>query len=363
LAKHNLPVPKSFDQLLDVLEALKKIYPDSRPWSTRNGTRQLLTTTAYMLGSGFGTPEYEGDSVVYYDREKNGGTYICGPATPEFKTVLKFFADAYRRGVLNPDYATDTADTFRARLNSGQSFFYNDNSSFAVDYTNVLRQTIPDASLEFIPFMTNSYGQRRAISYTDDLRPVIFAMRKDIKNPDQVIQFIDWMYSDEGRAITNYGKEGVSFRYNAQHVPEFIPEYIDRFRNQPSVYYAAFSDAGITCNNFSPIGGNTKQVIEINKMVGNWEGANANYWNLVQEEHKPGNALVSPWAPPPFTKAQLDRVTELKLALSTYLDQEYDKYILGREPIDNWDRVIEQAVRLGARELEDIYNRANAAYK
>jgi ABC-type glycerol-3-phosphate transport system substrate-binding protein len=314
-----------------------------------------------MLGSGFGTPEYDQSSVLYYDRKQ--GKYICGPATPEFKTVLKFFADAYRRGVLNPDYAIDTNDVFRSRLNSGQSFFYNDNTSFNIDYTNVLRQTTPDATLEAISFMTNSYGQRRAISYTDDLRPDVIALRADIKDPDQVIKFIDWLYSDEGRDITNYGKEGLTFRYNAQGKAEYIPEYVNRFLGQPSVYYAFFSDAGITCNVFSPIGGNSKCLIEVYKIIGSWAGQTENYWNLVQEEHKPGNALESPWAPPPLTKAQLERSNELKLALNTYLDQEYDKYILGKEPIDNWDKVIAEAVRLGARELEDIYNTANAAFK
>lgn len=361
LAKHNLQMPQSFAQLLDVLEALKKAYPDSRPWSTRNGTRSLFTTTAYMLGSGFGTPEYEPNTPIYYDRSQ--GKYIYGPATPEFKTVLQYFADAYRRGVLNPDYAIDNADVFRSRLNSNQSFFYLDNTSFAVDYSNNLRKTIPDATLEFIPFLENSYGQRRAISYTDDIRPPQFGIRADIRDPDQVIKFMDWLYSDEGAAITNYGQEGVTFRYNAQGKPEYIPEYIRRFANEPSPTYSAFSDAGITNLVFSPIGGNSKNNIEIYKILGGWAGPQENYWNLVQSEHRAGGPLESPWAPPPFTKAQLDRANEIKMALDTYLNQEFDKYILGREPIANWDRVIAEAVRLGARELEEIYNTANAPYK
>ena len=40
------------------------------------------------------------------------------------------------------------------------------------------------------------------------------------------------------------------------------------------------------------------------------------------------------------------------------LEQEYNKYIMGVEPIDNWDSVIERANKLGARELEEIYNNA-----
>ena len=97
-------------------------------------------------------------------------------------------------------------------------------------------------------------------------------------------------------------------------------------------------------------------------MTGNWEGQNANYWTLYDQEMKSG-ALHQPEAPPPFTAAQRERVNQLMTGLQNYLNQEYDKYILGREPIANWDRVIAECVRLGARELEDIYNTANAPFK
>jgi hypothetical protein len=212
--------------------------------------------------------------------------------------------------------------------------------------------------------MSNSYGQRRVISYGSELGDRFWVLRSDIKDPDTVIKFMDWLYSDEGSDITNYGKEGVSFRYNAQHKAEYIPEYVQGFKDQPSVYYSAFSDAGVGKLNFALHGGNTEQIFEVHKIMGTWAGANEKFWTFMATEGKPNTgAFVQPTAAPPLTKAQNDRATELTLALTTYLDQEYDKYILGKEPIDNWDRVIEQAVRLGARELEGIYNTANAPYK
>ncbi len=45
LEKHGLPIPQTFDELLDTLAKLKEIYPDSIPWTTRKGTSQLLDTT------------------------------------------------------------------------------------------------------------------------------------------------------------------------------------------------------------------------------------------------------------------------------------------------------------------------------
>ena len=233
-----------------------------------------------------------------------------------------------------------------------------------MDYTNALRTNIkdPNATLEVIPFMTNSYGQRRAVSYTNDIRMTGFAIRADAKNPEELVKFLDWTYSKEGIDITNYGKEGVTFRYNSQGIAEYLPEFVNRFLGRPSVYYAVFTEAGVTMAAFAPVGGNSKNLIEVNKIIGNWAGPNERYWNLVQEEHRNG-ALKTPMAAPPFTAAQMSRITQLRQALDNYIDQEFDKFILGREPINNWDRVIAECIRLGSRELEEIYNTANAPYR
>jgi ABC-type glycerol-3-phosphate transport system substrate-binding protein len=359
LTKHNLPVPKTFDQLLDVLEALKKQYPESRPYTLRNGaTLQHFKTSAYMLGSGFGS------NGLYFDFDVGGGKYVYGPATKEFKVVLKFFADAYRRGVFDPDYATSTSQQFQAKLTSGQAFFFNDNSGFSIDYTNLLRKIEPNASLEFIPYLTNSFGQRRAMAYNTTTNDTFWALRADLKEPETIIKFADWLYGSEGSDITNYGKEGVSFKYNAQGKPEFMPEYVDKFKDRSPVYYAVFSDAGITKLNFSFWAANTECSFAIQKIAGVWDDFADRYWAKAAQENVPGSgALVQPVLDPPLSNADAERVKDITLALSTYLEQEYNKYIMGNEPIDNWDRVIVQAERLGARELEDIYNKANAPYK
>jgi putative aldouronate transport system substrate-binding protein len=359
LEKHNIAVPANFDGLLDALEALKRLYPNSRPYTVRNGaTLQHFKTSAYMLGSGFGS------NGLYYDHDVEGGKYIYGPATKEFKTVLQFFADAYRRGIFDPDYAITTSQQFQAKMTSGQSFYFNDNSGFSIDYTNLLKKVEPAARLEMIPYLAKSFGQRRAVSYDTTTNDKLWVVRADIKEPETIVKFIDWLYGKEGSDITNYGKEGVSFRYNAQGQPEFIQEYVDRFKDRSPVYYAVFSDAGITKLNFSLWAANTECSFAIQKMVGIWDDFADRYWNLAAKENLPGSgALVQPVLDPPLSTEDAERVKDITLALTTYLEQQYNKFIMGVEPVDNWDAVIEQAVRLGARELEDIYNKANAPFK
>ena len=69
---------------------------------------------------------------------------------------------------------------------------------------------------------------------------------------------------------------------------------------------------------------------------------------------------MPPKIAPSLTTEESERATDILMELTTVLEQEYNKYIMGLEPIDNWDSVIAHCEELGARELEDIYNTALA---
>lgn len=359
LEKHNIKTPETFDELLDALEKLKEIYPDSIPWTGRKGTNQLLKTASYMLGSGYSGSS--NGSGLYYDYDVNGGSYVFGPATQEFKAVLSYFNEAYERGLLDPDFATTTAEQFESKLSSGKSFFYIDNSGFAMNYTKSLRDSgVEDAKMMVLPIPENSFGQRRAISYAKVFPGRNYAINAGSKNIKEIIKLIDWMYSKEGSDISNYGVEGYSFEYNAQGEPEFKPEFLEQFRDAtPSSYYAVYSELGITKLNFSLWACNTRTWFEIEKSLGNWDEVSDEYWSIIESD----DAYQDNYIEPPLTSEQSKRVKEITIDLNTMLEQEYNKFIMGIEPIENWDKVIEKAKKLGVDELVAIYNEANTVYK
>ncbi len=351
LEKNNLPVPQTFDELLDTLEKLHTRYPDSIPYTGRKGTKQFLKTTSYMLGSGFGS------DGIYYDFDKK--RYIYGPASQEFKTVLSWLADAYRRGILDPDYATSTGEQLQSKMSNGRALFYLDNSAFGpMSYNKALR-SVPgceDAKLQIIPIPENRYGQRRAITYEKELAGSFYAINAQSKHIDTIIKLLDWMYSDRGRTITNYGVEGYSFTYNAEGKPEYKLDYLEKFRDaKPSSYYAVFSDLGVTKLNFTPYTINDT-LIEIQKALGQWDGTSEEFWDIVYSDP----AYHSPKVDPSFTEEETEQVTEIMMRVETMLEQVYDKFIMGQEPIAKWDEIIAKEEAMGVRELEKIYNDAEA---
>lgn len=354
LEENNIPIPQTFDELLDALAELKKIYPDSIPWACRQGTGQLLRTTAYMLGSGHG--DNGRGQGMYWDEDK--GQYIYGPASEEFKTVLAYLNKAYEMGVLDPEYATTDANSLATNASSGKSFFFCDNSGFGQNYTNELRKIdgLENATFQIIPIPENSYGQRRAVSYSTTFTK-LFAVNAGAKNKEELIKFIDWMYSPEGSDITNYGVEGVSFQYNEAGEPEYIPEYVMQFKDaSPSDYYALYTDLGVTKLDWCLWACNTKTQFEIQKITGSWTEVSDEYWKIIDAD----DAYVEPHMSPSFTTEESERMQELTTDLDTFFTQEYDKYIMGSASLDDWDELIKRAEEKGVRELEQIWNDAEA---
>lgn len=351
LEKHNIKTPDTFDELLDALAKLKEIYPDSAPWSMRSGTVKNIQKVAYMLGSGYG------DNGIYYDYDVDGGRYVFGPATKEFKNVLSYLNKAYKMGVLDPDYAVATKQQWEEKLTSGKSFFFLDNSGFGLNYTNNLRKSDPDAKFQVLPILANQDGVRRAIFYATTFTGGMYAISGKVKDPDTVIKFIDWMYSEEGSNISNFGVEGQTFELDANGEPQFIADYVVNFKDaQPSPYYAIYSDLGITKLNFSLWACNTMTQFQIEKLTGTWSDLYDEYWGIVGSDP----AYVEPVMDPPLTSEEADRVKDILASMNTMLEQEYDKFILGVKDISEYDSVIEKAKEMGALELEQIYNDALA---
>ena len=353
LEKHNIPTPTTFEELLDTLIQLKEIYPDSTPWIGRKGTLQLLATTSYMLGSGFGSRT----NPMYWDEDE--GKYIFGPADEKFKSVLDYLNRAYEADVLDPEFATQTQETMEAKLQSGKSFFYVDNSGFGQNYTKILQQVEgqEDGMLQLLPTLENSYGQRRAVSYAEFFIGRFYGINAGCKNMDALIKFIDFLYSEEGSNITNYGKEGYSFELDENGEPQYIQSYLEQFKGaQPSSYYAVYSDLGVGKLDLDFWACNTETQFKIQKALGEFSPDVEEYWNIIQND----DAYVEPHLEPAFTTEEAEQIADILTDVTTYLETQYNDFIMGVKDISEWDNVIAELEARDVRKLEEIYNQAEA---
>ncbi|WP_240418266.1 extracellular solute-binding protein [Paenibacillus periandrae] len=356
LKKHNLPTPKNFDELLTVLAELKKIYPDSTPFSARKGSgpiHQLFKTMSYMLGSGVGS-----GNGIYFDKDVNGGQYVYGQGTPEFKNVLAYLNKAFTMGVLDKDYAVATQQQWTEKLTSGKSFFFMDNSGFALDYTKQLQKAVPDGKLELIPIPEYKPGKARAEFYATTItNDRIFAISSKAKDPETLVKLIDWMYTEKASNLMNYGVEGVHHTLDEKGQPKLNSDYVMKFKDgQPTAFYAMYSDLGSGKLSFTPWFSNSEPQVQVEKLTGNWSDMHEQFWKTIAND----KAYHDPYLEPPLTKEEAARVKEILVNLNTMLEQEYDKFIMGVKKLDEYDAVMKKARDSGGAELEKIYNGALA---
>lgn len=85
-----------------------------------------------------------------------------------------------------------------------------------------------NTGIEWLPCynLTDRNGSRALnIQYKSGYN--IVAVNADVKNPQEVVDFIDYMASRDGKLAWNYGIEGVHFDFNENGIPVIRPEWTE----------------------------------------------------------------------------------------------------------------------------------------
>ena len=344
LEKNNLPLPATTEELLESMIKLKELYPESQPWTSRGSTEALLNRSSYMLGAGFN---------MYYEPQIGAWTY--GQATENFKVILNYLNRAYKAGVLDVDYATMNNQLWQEKMNTGKSFMYIENPGFSRGMTANLRATDPDALLTMAPIPANSVtNSARALRYPSP-EDSFFIISADVENPEVIVSLFDYLYSDEGAVLTNFGIEGLSFFYDENGSPQFIPEYAMQFANEASPSYAIMSALGSGQLGLAPRFMNTHMETSLNNALGLKEDLVLKHIN---ESLNTDPAFEAAVINPPLTEDENEIVTDILSRAKTYLLTEYDQFIIGEKSVDQWDDVIAQLQSMDIQKVIDIYNTA-----
>ncbi|MCY9660169.1 extracellular solute-binding protein [Paenibacillus chondroitinus] len=355
LDKLGLKKPTTYDELYQVMKKMKEANPDSYPFTARaanglTGTENLINPISFAFGSGYTT--FNGTKVYYEPKDK---TYKFGPAMPEFKEAITWLNKLYKEKLLDPDYATATSQIWQEKLNSGKSFYFQDNNGFASTFNINLQKKDPNAKFDMLDTMTTPSGAKRNLIYALGHLSESYVVNAKVKNPEQVVQFMDWFYSQEGIEVTNFGVKGEDFTgENGDYklTDAVVNKYKDR---QPSAFYALQSEygtgyLGLGLNNDDHAGlpFNTKEWVDWNNKASKGLAAGENV-QFVND--------------PPFTKDEREKLKQIRTQLDAYLAQNMDKFIVTDGALKDWDNFVKQLKSKGADDIVKIYNDALARVK
>jgi len=352
-----LEAPTNFDELFDVLVALKEANPDATVWTNRNGTKRLLQLNAYPMGSGYN---------IYFDKDVDGGKWLFGAIHPEFRDVLDYFARAYEAGIIDPDFAITTADQWHEKQSNGKGLYAWENMSFGVRWNLALRDSDPDATWAPLYTLDGARGPRQ--TQYGGLRNG-YAIGANTADPVRMIKLLDWMMTPIGLEVTNLGIEGQHFTRTGD-LPdtiedwsisgiesvlnpanyELLPEVSEEFGAKTDPFRSYQSETGTGLLDF---------VSMIDSSVTYWwdpPGETDEWYDLTNSD--PG--LFEPVLQPPFTNEEAETIKDITTNLDSLLLPAYDKVILGQMSLEEYDAIVEQAIEMGAQELEEIFNAAQA---
>lgn len=343
LNKHNLKTPATFDELYDVLKKLKEAYPDSTPWSAR-GLGSIMDAVSFGMGGGYG---------MYFDPDVQGGSYVYGTAKPAFKEALTYLNKLYNEKLLDPDFAVNTQQKWAEKMSSGKAFFYFDNNTFAVNYNQALQQQNKEARIDLIPYLKNSQGKVRGFAYPKaGWISELYAVSSKVKDPAGVVKFYDWLYSEEGTQVTNFGLLGETYEL-VNGKPKMLATVLDKYKAAADPARAMLSELGTGYLSLAAHVDETPIIQVSNPDLVRWGE---------QIDKDPGSKIRAPSLKPPFTDEENEKIKQINSKLSP-ITADVVKFIMGAKPLSEFDSFAKALNDNGATELEKIFNTAQGRTK
>lgn len=216
------PEIKTLESLLPVLKEMQDKQPESdtgkktyaislfKDWD--GNMMCLAKQPACMYGY-----DEQGFLLVNADATKTQSILEDGG---EYKRVLKWFYDANQLGILDPDSTTQNYDTLFQKYQDGAVLFspwpWLGQAAYNTTEHKQEGKGFMIAPMQDMDIF--SYGAAPGLKY-------VMAVGSKCKDPDRVMDFIDWLYSPEGISLacaqvsSTCGPEGVTWEFDDQNRP------------------------------------------------------------------------------------------------------------------------------------------------
>lgn len=211
----NLDMPQSYDEYYDVLTAFKNEKGCSAPLQINAGLSNQL------WAMGFGTNGALGDHDNNYDWFGSiDDTVVFWPATENFREYLETMQKWYVEGLVDSDWISRTGgpSADKTLIGNGDTGLWFSTLSDIASFDEL------DPNANIVPAPTPG----RDANYTGFMMPAAMARDRtclsvstNCENVELAAQYIDYLFSEEGRLLSNYGVEDLTFEYDEEGNPQF----------------------------------------------------------------------------------------------------------------------------------------------
>ncbi|MBS4209343.1 extracellular solute-binding protein [Bacillus sp. FJAT-50079] len=337
-------MPNTWDELEEIMVAMKEAHPESTPFSDR----WQLNSTLNVAAVGFGTSAGWGlGSALNYDEQED--KFIFGATSDGYRQLVTYFNGLVEKGLLDKESVTQDDDQAIKKFINGESFVIGTNSQTVVDYRKDMNETLGEGNFAIKKIIQpgGPAGQLMGGSKLEN-GIMISAKAKDDPNFEALLQFVDWLwYSDEGQEFAKWGVEGVT--YTKDGGKRVLADDVNYVGLNPNGTKALNADFGFSGGNFA-YGGTTDL---LHSMFAEEEIE-------FQEAMHATKELVLPDPPIKYSEMELERANLLSTPLKDFVATATYEFILGDRDLSKWDDYVKELENMGMQDYVDL---ANEVYK
>ncbi|WP_179232975.1 extracellular solute-binding protein [Paenibacillus rigui] len=204
LDKLGLPVPKTLDEFVTVMKAFRDKDPngngkqDELPWSAREKFR-------------FGDAFFGAYGVNPEGWKLVNGELVPNFILPEMKAALDFHRMLYAEKLFDNESFVQQGKDWDAKIRGkGIVGFWSHSAQEAQLWSAEVKKNSPDANVVPIPSPVGPDGKGGYL-IRSVVNPKTWVISKSAKNPEEIIKFMDFFFTEEGQRLVTYGIEGDNY--------------------------------------------------------------------------------------------------------------------------------------------------------
>ena len=334
-----LAEPETMDEIYIALKAMKEKKNVELPYSG-----DLYQAAIWgIFSSAYGImPE------LYVD----GNQVVYGAAKPGYKEFLSTMKKWYDEGLIDNSFTTLDSKTINSNMINGFAAMTNGAGGSGLGvYLQTARQNNPNYDLAALKSPVLNKGDKPMCGhYARKVTGHYMAITKACKNVEAAMKYLDYNYTDEGHMLTAFGIEGVSY-----NMVDGEPVYTDFIMNNPEGKNVSTMMAPYMLS--SSVGGgfvaDERYIMQYYKLEQQKDALKK--WSYSDAEAHSMPLLNVP-------EEESSEISRILADMRTLSQSMTMKFIMGTEPLENFDSFVQSMKEIGLDKLEKAYTEALQRY-
>lgn len=347
LDKLNLEAPKTAEDLYNVFKAIKEGDPngngeaDEIPFSVRKqGKNNRSNLMAFINNWGIAETFFAEDGKVKF-----------GATDARMKEALEWLHRCYEEKLIDMEYLTLDKTAWYSEWTNNQVFMSYDWAAYIDNVSNLFKNENSDIRIvgALPPEGPTGISETR-----DQLQPIadgewnaaIYVGATD-EQKKAAMKLFDYLYSEEGMLLMNFGVEGEQFEYVDGEI-----KYTDLIMNNPDGLSPqdALRSFGV-------------QILLTLRQDARYERAFVtDEVNRIRDLYESENHIGAAFPTLDFTSDEQSIINEKYTEIETYMNEMIDKFIMGVESLDHFDAYAAQIEKMGIADVLAVYQTAYDRY-